>query len=69
MLISNLCPYNATVNLALLGGLGYFVYKEGDRRKTWDRRVVSAVSVGVFSLLGVQGYFAADTARKQTGKK
>ncbi|CAO1619549.1 unnamed protein product [Parajaminaea phylloscopi] len=57
------------VNLALLGGLGYFVYNERKNAQTWDRRVVSAVSVGVLGLLGGQGYFAAETARKQQGKK
>lgn len=57
------------VNLAVLGGLGYFVYKERANIERWDRRVVSAVSVGVLGLLGGQGYVAAETARKQQGKK
>ena len=60
------------VNIALLGGLGYFVYTERNNAQNWDRRVVSATTVGVLGLLGGQGYFAAETARKQSkgkGKK
>lgn len=58
------------VNVALLGGLGYYAYKERNNNTyKWDRKTVSAISVGVLTLLGVQGYAAAETARKQQGKK
>ncbi|CAO1630535.1 unnamed protein product [Sympodiomycopsis kandeliae] len=60
------------VNIALLGGLGYFAYTERNNLKSYDRRALSAGAVGVLGLLGGQGYLAAETARKQQkgkGKK
>ena len=43
------------VNVGILGGLGYFSYTNWDK-PTWDRRLVSAVSVGLLTLWGGEGY-------------
>lgn len=45
------------VNLGVLGTVGYFAYSNWDR-PTWDRRTVSAVSVGLLTLWGGEGYVA-----------
>jgi len=44
------------VNAVILGGVGYFAY--ANWRKPWDRRVVSAISVGLFTLWGGEGILA-----------
>ena len=41
------------VNLAVLGTVGYFSYKNWNH--PWDRRVVSAVAVGLLGLSGLEG--------------
>ncbi len=43
------------VNAAILGTVGYFAYKEWNR-PTWDRRIVTAVSVGLLTLWSGEGY-------------
>lgn len=43
------------VNAGILGTVGYFSYINWDR-PTWDRRTVSAVSVGLLALWGGEGY-------------
>jgi hypothetical protein len=43
-----------SVNVALIAGLGFFAYKNKDNARSWDKRIVSAVSVGVFGLVGGQ---------------
>ena len=45
------------VNLGILGGVGYAAYTNWDEQR-WDRRVVSAVSVGLLGLWGGEGYLA-----------
>lgn len=40
------------MNAALIAGVGVFAYNNQDQVKSWDRRLVSAVSVGVLTLLG-----------------
>ncbi|EIW82944.1 hypothetical protein CONPUDRAFT_121241 [Coniophora puteana RWD-64-598 SS2] len=50
------------VNTAILGAVGYYGYTNWDRPR-WDRNVVSAISVGLFSLTAVEGYIA-DSYRK-----
>ncbi|KAK1229174.1 hypothetical protein PQX77_007746 [Marasmius sp. AFHP31] len=45
------------VNAAILGTVGYFSYINWDK-PTWDRRVVSAVSVGLLTLWGGEGALA-----------
>ncbi|KIY74298.1 hypothetical protein CYLTODRAFT_416144 [Cylindrobasidium torrendii FP15055 ss-10] len=44
------------VNAGIVGTLGYLSYRDWDR--SWDRRVVSAVSVGLLTLVGAEGYVA-----------
>ncbi|WVF68221.1 hypothetical protein IAT40_002986 [Kwoniella sp. CBS 6097] len=41
-------------NVAILGALGYFSYKNWNQ--PWDRRTVSAISVGLLGLSGLEGY-------------
>ncbi|KAF8973366.1 hypothetical protein BDZ97DRAFT_1780930 [Flammula alnicola] len=55
------------VNAALLGSLGYMSYKNWN--KTWDRRVVSAISVGILVLWGGEGFVAEKYARSATRKQ
>ena len=43
------------VNAGILGTVGYFSYANWDR-PTWDRRIVSAVSVGLLTLWTGEGY-------------
>ncbi|KAL0580323.1 hypothetical protein V5O48_001660 [Marasmius crinis-equi] len=45
------------VNAAILGTVGYFSYTNWDK-PTWDRRIVSAVSVGLLTLWGGEGVIA-----------
>lgn len=42
------------VNVGVLGTVGFFAWREWDR-PTWDRRFVSAVSVGILTLLCGEG--------------
>lgn len=41
-------------NLGVLGGVGYAAYTNWDR-PAWDRRVVSAVTIGLLGLWGGEG--------------
>ncbi|KIK67009.1 hypothetical protein GYMLUDRAFT_238360 [Collybiopsis luxurians FD-317 M1] len=45
------------VNAAILGTVGYFSYLHWDK-PSWDRRIVSAVSVGLLTLWGAEGTIA-----------
>ncbi|KAH7875178.1 hypothetical protein F5879DRAFT_888432 [Lentinula edodes] len=45
------------VNAAILGSVGYLSYIHWNK-PTWDRRVVSAISVGLFTLWGSEGALA-----------
>jgi len=45
------------VNAGLLGTVGYFAYTNWDRPR-WDKRIVSAVSVGLLTLWSGEGYLA-----------
>ncbi|THU95665.1 hypothetical protein K435DRAFT_778913 [Dendrothele bispora CBS 962.96] len=47
----------AWVNTAVIGAVGYYSYINWDK-PTWDRRVVSAVSVGLLALFGGEGLIA-----------
>lgn len=44
----------AIVNLAVLGGVGCLAYQKWDLPR-WDRRIVSAVSVGLLTLWSGEG--------------
>lgn len=43
-----------TVNAGILGAIGYYAYTEWDRPR-WDKRIVSAVSVGLLTLWSGEG--------------
>jgi len=43
-----------SANAAVLSAVGYYSYLNWDKPK-WDRRVVSAVSVGLLTLFGGEG--------------
>ncbi|KAH9911462.1 uncharacterized protein B0H18DRAFT_975722 [Fomitopsis serialis] len=45
------------VNAGVLGAIGYYAYTEWDRPR-WDKRLVSAVSVGLLTLWSGEGYLA-----------
>ena len=45
------------LNVGLLGALGWLGYVHWEVPR-WDRRVVSAVSVGLLALYGGEGYLA-----------
>ncbi|KAK7438041.1 hypothetical protein VKT23_018208 [Stygiomarasmius scandens] len=47
----------AWVNTAVLGAVGYYSYINWDR-PSWDRRTVSAVSIGLLTLFGGEGIIA-----------
>lgn len=47
------------VNAALLAGVGVFAYTNRENAKTWDRRLVSAVTVGILGLLGGERWVLA----------
>jgi hypothetical protein len=46
------------VNSAILGALGYVAYSNWN--KSWDRRAVSAISVGLLTIWGGEGYALTD---------
>ncbi|KAJ9475712.1 hypothetical protein PHBOTO_005772 [Pseudozyma hubeiensis] len=58
-------PTLAAVNVALLGGLGIYAYTHKEQVQRTDRRLISAITVGVLGLIGGQGYWANETAKKQ----
>ncbi|KAF9051019.1 hypothetical protein BDZ89DRAFT_1125997 [Hymenopellis radicata] len=45
------------LNAGIIGAIGYFSYINWDK-PTWDRRVTSAISVGLFALWGGEGVIA-----------
>lgn len=45
------------MNTTIIGIVGYFCYANWDK-PSWDRRIVSAVSVGLLTLWGGEGYVA-----------
>lgn len=51
------------LNTAILGTVGYFAYKHWDAPR-WDRRIVSAVSVGILTLWTGEGYIAEQYRKK-----
>jgi len=56
-----------TLNLAVLGALGYVSYQNWDR--PWDRRTVSAVSVGLLALTGLEGWAGKEYKEKELPKR
>lgn len=43
------------VNVGVLGAVGYWSYTNWDRPSQWDRRTVSAASVGLLALFAGEG--------------
>lgn len=56
------------LNLGILGGVGYASYINWDR-PTWDRRTVSAVSVGLLALFAGEGYLAEEYKENEYPKR
>ncbi|WVQ63317.1 uncharacterized protein L199_001469 [Kwoniella botswanensis] len=54
------------VNVAILGAVGYFSYKNWNQ--PWDRRTVSAVTIGLLGLSGLEGYAGKIYADKELPK-
>ncbi|WWD20712.1 hypothetical protein CI109_105188 [Kwoniella shandongensis] len=54
------------VNVAILGAVGYFSYKNWNQQ--WDQRTVSAVAVGLLGLSGLEGYAGKVYADKELPK-
>jgi len=52
------------VNTSILGAVGYYSYINWDKPH-WDRRIVSAVSVGLLTLWGGEGYLAENYHQKR----
>jgi len=51
------------VNVGVLGTVGYFAYTNWDAPR-WDRRIVSAVSVGLLALWGGEGFLAEQSRER-----
>ncbi|KAG8893085.1 hypothetical protein FRC00_011072 [Tulasnella sp. 408] len=56
------------VNVGILGGVGYVSYVHWDK-PTWDRRTVSAVTVGLIALFTGEGYLAEQYKEKEYPKR
>ena len=55
-------------NVGILGGVGFVAWKNWER-PTWDRRVVSAVSVGLLGLWSVEGALAEKYRQESRERK
>lgn len=44
------------LNVGILGGVGYWSYANWDRPTAWDRKTVSAATVGLLTLFAGEGY-------------
>ena len=51
-------PFLIPVVIFVLGAIGYYAYTEWDRPR-WDKRIISAVSVGLLTLWSGEGYVAS----------
>ncbi|KAG8956220.1 hypothetical protein FRC04_004296 [Tulasnella sp. 424] len=56
------------VNVGILGGVGYISYVHWDQ-PTWDRRTVSAATVGLIALFTGEGYLAEQYKEKEYPKR
>jgi len=56
------------LNLGILGGLGYWSYVNWDNLWKWDRRQVSAVSIGLLALFAGEGYLGQQYEKKKFPK-
>lgn len=55
------------VNVGILGGVGYAAYTNWDAPR-WDRRTVSAVTIGLLGLWGGEGFLAEKYREQQLRK-
>ncbi|KAL4400097.1 hypothetical protein ACI68E_003012 [Malassezia pachydermatis] len=55
----------SVVNVAVVGAAGYFGYQNRNEIKTWDRKLLAAIAVGVAAVLGGESYAASKGAKKQ----
>ncbi|KAG9010365.1 hypothetical protein FRB93_004204 [Tulasnella sp. JGI-2019a] len=58
----------SAVNLGVLGGVGYVSYIHWDMPH-WDRRTVSAVTVGLLGLFTAEGYLGEEYVEKEYPKR
>jgi len=56
------------VNVGVLGGVGYVSYLHWDK-PTWDRRTVSAVTIGLIALFTGEGYLGEQYKEKEYPKR
>lgn len=56
------------VNIGVLGGVGYASYLHWDK-PVWDRRTVSAVTVGLIALFAGEGYLGEEYKEKEYPKR
>lgn len=55
----------SVVHVAVLGAAGYFGYQNRREIQTWDRKLLSAIAVGVAAFFGAEGFFVSKNAKKQ----
>jgi len=56
------------LNLGVLGAVGYVAYDTWDR-PVWDRKIVSAISIGLLALWGGEGYLAEQYKENELPKR
>ncbi|KAG8864656.1 hypothetical protein FRB96_005161 [Tulasnella sp. 330] len=56
------------VNVGILGGVGYISYTHWDKPQ-WDRRTVSAVTVGLLGLFTAEGFLGEEYVEKEYPKR
>ncbi|WFD29375.1 hypothetical protein MSPP1_000384 [Malassezia sp. CBS 17886] len=56
----------SAVNIALLGTAGYYGYQNRDQVKSWDKRVIGAIVVGVAAVLGGESFLSTKAVKKET---
>jgi len=56
------------VNVGILGGVGYWSWANWDRSSAWDRRTVTATTVGLIALFAGEGYVGEQYREKEYPK-
>lgn len=49
------------VNAVVLGAAGYFAYLHRNQVQTWDKKLLSAIAVGVATFVGGERYVPSST--------